>query len=99
MCGPFFWHSTTTSLIAGCVTTWEKGRRGMGQFRVGMIGYAASPEARIVALADIDLEHVRVFQAEHGGEQLYADYRGMPRIDLWLCDRCCRPLSTPVPVQ
>jgi len=101
VCGRFARPGATALLTAGCVTTREKGRRGMEQFRVGIIGcgrpqqtagatgfgmshlhargYASSPDARIVALADIDLDHARAFQAEHGGEQVYADYREMLR--------------------
>mgnify|MGYP001119617708 CR=1 FL=1 len=38
---------------------------------------AASPDAEIVALADINLDNAKAFQAEHGGENLYQDYHGM----------------------
>jgi UDP-N-acetylglucosamine 3-dehydrogenase len=40
-------------------------------------GYSASPDTRIVALADINLDNARAFQAAHGGERIYADYRAM----------------------
>jgi predicted dehydrogenase len=40
-------------------------------------GYQASPDAAIVALADLSQENARAFQAEHGGDQIYQDYREM----------------------
>jgi predicted dehydrogenase len=40
-------------------------------------GYTASPDTTIVALADINLENARAFQARHGGERIYTDYHEM----------------------
>jgi predicted dehydrogenase len=40
-------------------------------------GYAAVEECDLVALADINLDNARAFQAEHGGDAVYADYRQM----------------------
>ena len=40
-------------------------------------GYGASDDAHLVALADTNLENARAFQAEHGGQHLYDDYRTM----------------------
>jgi predicted dehydrogenase len=41
------------------------------------LGYEQSPDTTIVALSDINLENARAFQAVHGGDQIYADYREM----------------------
>ncbi len=40
-------------------------------------GYKSAPNAEIVALADINLDNARAFQAQHGGEHLYSDYHDM----------------------
>ena len=48
---------------------------GMGHAHAG--GYEASPDAEIVALADINLENARAFRAEHGGGHIYQHYREM----------------------
>jgi predicted dehydrogenase len=41
------------------------------------LGYTRSPDTTIAALADINLDNARAFQAVHGGEQIYADYHDM----------------------
>src|SRR5262245_16422014 len=48
---------------------------GMGNYHAR--GYAASPDTQLVALADLSLENARAFQAVHGGERIYQDYREM----------------------
>src|SRR5215204_2850907 len=53
------------------------GRSGSGMGHAHARGYAAAPDATIVALADLSQENARAFQAEHGGEQIYQDYREM----------------------
>ncbi|MDH7568289.1 MAG: Gfo/Idh/MocA family oxidoreductase [Armatimonadota bacterium] len=53
------------------------GATGSGQAHRHALGYKASPDAQIVALADIVLENAQAFQAEHGGERVYQDYREM----------------------
>ncbi len=55
----------------------EPGATGYGMSHAHARGYEASPDATIVALADINLENARAFQREHGGERLYADYHEM----------------------
>src|SRR5260370_17641414 len=40
-------------------------------------GSTVSADTTIVALADINLDNARAFQAEHGGERIYADYQEM----------------------
>jgi len=55
----------------------ESGSTGYGMAHLHMGGYAASPKAQLVALADISLENARAFQEEHGGDRLYADYHEM----------------------
>jgi predicted dehydrogenase len=54
-----------------------EGATGFGMSHAHAEGYKASPDAQIVALADINLDNARAFQAEHGGERVYADYRAM----------------------
>lgn len=64
--------------IIGCGRPWKsEGASGFGMSNFHAQGYAASPDAAIVALADINLDNARAFQAVHGGEQIYADYREM----------------------
>ena len=55
----------------------EAGATGYGMSHAHAKGYEASPDAAIVALADINLENARAFQREHGGERIYADYQEM----------------------
>jgi UDP-N-acetylglucosamine 3-dehydrogenase len=54
-----------------------EGATGFGMSHQHALGYEASPDAEIVALADINLDNGRAFQTEHGGERIYADYREM----------------------
>src|SRR5262245_47147310 len=64
--------------IIGCGRPWKReGASGFGMGNYHARGYEASDEAAIVALADLNLENARAFQAEHGGEQIYQDYREM----------------------
>lgn len=64
--------------LIGCGRPWKtEGASGFGMAHAHAHGYAASPDAHIVALADIDLDNARAFQAEHGGEHVYADYGEM----------------------
>ena len=64
--------------IIGCGRPWgEPGATGAGMAHSHAEGYEASPGATIVALADINLDNARVFQAEHGGERIYKDYQEM----------------------
>lgn len=53
------------------------GATGYGMSHLHARGYEASPDAEIVALADISLENAQAFQAEHGGEAIYLDYHEM----------------------
>lgn len=64
--------------IIGCGKPWRsEGATGFGMSNFHARGYRTSPDAEIVALADIDLDNARAFQAEHGGDALYADYHEM----------------------
>jgi predicted dehydrogenase len=64
--------------IIGCGRPWKsEGASGFGMGHYHARGYAASSDAAIVALADLSLENARAFQAAHGGEQIYQDYRAM----------------------
>jgi predicted dehydrogenase len=59
-------------------------------------GYEAAPDAEIVALCDLDLDAARAFQAAHGGEGLYQDYREMlARESLDIVSICTRTDSHP----
>jgi predicted dehydrogenase len=50
---------------------------GFGMSHYHARGYADSPDTTLVALSDINLDNARAFQAEHGGEHIYADYQEM----------------------
>jgi predicted dehydrogenase len=64
--------------IIGCGRPWKSdGATGFGMANYHARGYAASPHTQIVALADLSLENAQVFQAVHGGERIYQDYREM----------------------
>jgi predicted dehydrogenase len=55
-------------------------------------GYEASPDAEIVALADINCENAQAFQAEHGGDRIYEDYEQMlEQEDLDIVSICTWP--------
>lgn len=55
----------------------SEGATGFGMSHAHARGYTASPDATIVALADISFENAQAFQAIHGGERIYTDYRAM----------------------
>lgn len=55
----------------------EAGATGYGMSHAHARGYETSPDAQIVALADNNPDNARAFQAEHGGEHVYADYQEM----------------------
>ena len=71
------------------MTTYRVGIIGCGQRRASgkatgagishnhAHGYAHTPDTKLVALADIRLENAQAFQAEHGGDTLYTDYKEM----------------------
>ena len=64
--------------IIGCGRPWKsEGASGFGMAHAHAAGYAAAPDTRIVALADINLENARAFQAEHGADAVYDDYHAM----------------------
>ncbi len=64
--------------IIGCGRPWKSpGASGFGMSNFHAAGYTASPDATITALADINEENAQSFQAVHGGERIYADYREM----------------------
>ena len=64
--------------IIGCGRPRQtEGATGFGMSHWHARGYEQSPDCRIVALADISEENARAFQAEHGGERLYTNYRAM----------------------
>jgi predicted dehydrogenase len=64
--------------IIGCGRPWKsQGASGFGMGNFHAHGYTASADATIIALADINLENARAFQAVHGGERIYTDYQEM----------------------
>ena len=54
-----------------------EGATGFGMSRAHAGGYVKSPDAEIIALADISGENALSFQADYGGERIYTDYRQM----------------------
>jgi predicted dehydrogenase len=64
--------------IIGCGRPWKTaGASGFGMAHSHALGYQASSDTTIVALADVNIDNARAFQEEHGGEQIYADYHEM----------------------
>src|SRR5947207_373243 len=64
--------------IIGCGRPWKsQDASGFGMSHFHARGYTVSADTTIVALADINLDNARAFQAEHGGERIYADYQEM----------------------
>src|SRR6266498_577627 len=64
--------------IIGCGRPWKsQGASGFGMSNFHAQGYTASPDTTIIALADINLDNARAFQAADGGERIYADYHEM----------------------
>lgn len=55
----------------------SEGATGFGMAHRHAMGYAASPHAQLVALADISRENALAFQNEHGGERIFEDHRQM----------------------
>src|SRR6266567_865579 len=55
----------------------SQGASGFGMAHFHANGYTASADTTVVALADINLDNARAFQAEHGGERIYANYQEM----------------------
>jgi UDP-N-acetylglucosamine 3-dehydrogenase len=53
------------------------GATGFGMSHWHARGYEETPDCAIVALADLSEENARAFQAEHGGDRIYTDYRAM----------------------
>jgi len=73
-------HTMTTFRVGiiGCGRPWKtQGATGFGMSHQHALGYKASPDTKIVALADINLENAKAFQAVHGGEHIYQDYQEM----------------------
>lgn len=64
--------------IIGCGRPWRSdGATGFGMSHCHALGYERSPDARIVALADLVQENAEAFQAQHGGDTIYTDYKEM----------------------
>lgn len=64
--------------IIGCGRPREEaGATGFGMSRAHAEGYTRSPDAEIVALADISRDNAVAFQAEYGGDAIYDDYHTM----------------------
>lgn len=62
----------------GCGRPWRSdGATGFGMSHAHAMGYKASPDCVITALADISEENAKAFQAAHGGERIYTDYHEM----------------------
>ena len=64
--------------IIGCGKPWRsEGATGFGMSHAHAQGYNASPDCKIVALADISEENARAFQEKNGGDRIYTDYHTM----------------------
>lgn len=50
---------------------------GFGMAHWHAVGYESHPDTEIVALADVNLDNAKAFQADHGGDHLYTDYHEM----------------------
>ncbi len=62
----------------GCGRPWKsEGASGFGMSNAHADGYNASPDAKIVALADIVEENAHAFQQRNGGDEIYTDYHAM----------------------
>ena len=62
----------------GCGHPWKSaGASGFGMSNAHADGYNASPDAKIVALADIVEENALAFQERNGGDEIYTDYHQM----------------------
>lgn len=55
----------------------SQGASGFGMAHAHAEGYALSPDVHFAAIADINLDNARAFQEQHGGENLYVDFREM----------------------
>jgi len=64
--------------IIGCGRPWRTdGATGFGMSNAHAAGYIASPDAEIVALADINMANAKAFQERNGGDRIYLDYHEM----------------------
>jgi len=64
--------------IIGCGRPWKaEGSTGFGMSRAHARGYNLSPDAKLVALADINPENAQAFQQDLGGDTIYTDYHEM----------------------
>jgi UDP-N-acetylglucosamine 3-dehydrogenase len=64
--------------IIGTGKPWRSaGATGFGMAHMHARGYRAAPDAHLVALADLNLDHARAFQEQHGGDAVYQNYREM----------------------
>jgi predicted dehydrogenase len=62
----------------GCGRPWKsEGASGFGMSHFHARGYKDSPNAEIVALADISTENAEAFRERHGGDAIYTDYHEM----------------------
>ncbi len=54
-----------------------EGSTGFGMSHAHALGYEAAEDCVITALADVNMENAKAFQAAHGGERIYTDYHEM----------------------
>lgn len=55
----------------------SEGATGFGMSNAHAQGYNASPDCKLVALADISEENAKAFQQRNGGDRIYTDYHEM----------------------
>lgn len=64
--------------IIGCGKPWKsEGATGFGMSHAHAKGYNTSPDANLVALADIVEENAKAFQELRGGDRIYTSYPEM----------------------
>ena len=69
-----------------------EGATGFGMAYAHAKGYLASPDAKIVALADLVEDNAKAFQEKNGGDRIYADYNEMlAQEDLDIVSVCTWP--------
>src|SRR5918999_4609840 len=73
--------TTDSTLRVGIIGTgrpWRTdGATGFGMSHWHAVGYANAGNCKIVALADLNEENARAYQAEHGGDRIYTAYKTM----------------------
>jgi predicted dehydrogenase len=71
-------HSMYRVGIIGAGKPWRSaGATGFGMAHMHAEGYQASPDTRLIAVADVNFDNARAFQQRHSVAVAYQDYRDM----------------------